>query len=176
MPDAKTFEQTNAVQRATRRVVALGPASRLGAGLFHRIDAPVFRWTRGRYSATSIVTGLPAVLLRTTGARSGERRVSPVLGLPTADGLVVIASNYGQSRHPAWCHNLRAHPDAEVVVKGIRHRVRAVEVDGAQRERIWREALTVYPGWDAYERRAANRRIPVFVLEDASPDGEAASA
>lgn len=175
MSDATTFEQANAVQRVTRRIAALGPVSKLGARIFHRIDAPVFRWTRGRHSATSIVTGLPAVILITTGARSGQRRSSPVLGFPTAEGLVVIASNFGQNRHPAWCYNLRAHPDGEVVVRGVRRRFHAVEIEGAQRERIWREALAVYPGWDAYERRASNRRIPVFVLEEPRPDDVAAS-
>lgn len=161
-----TARRPNPAQRVMRRIAAYTPASKLSARIAHRIDAPVFRWTRGRHTAASIMTGLPVVLLKTTGARSGERRSTPVLSFPTADGLVVIASNYGRQRHPAWCYNLRANPDCEVVAGGVRRRSRATEVEGAIRERIWGEALTVYPGWDAYERRASSRLIPVFVLTD----------
>ena len=77
----------------------------------------------------------------------------------------MIASNWGQRRHPAWYHNLRAHPEAHVVVDGIGRRVRAVEADGERRGEIWQQGLRVYPGFAQYERRAAHRHISVFVLE-----------
>lgn len=89
----------------------------------------------------------------------------PVLGLPFSGGLAVIASNFGQHRQPGWYYNLRAHPQAEVVVDRVRRRVRAMEADGDQRAEIWREGLRVYPGFSQYERRASHRRISVFVLE-----------
>jgi deazaflavin-dependent oxidoreductase (nitroreductase family) len=89
----------------------------------------------------------------------------PLVGLPTPDGMAVIASNYGQRRHPAWYHNLRADLAAEIAVDGARSRVRAVEVEGERRARIWEQGLAIYPGWATYERRASNRRIAVFVLE-----------
>ena len=123
------------------------------------------RLTRGRHTFTSLLAGLPVVMLTTTGARSGAARTVPVLGLPTAEGLVVIASCFGQVRHPAWHHNLRANPDAIVAVDGAAHAVRAVEAHGEQRARIWREGLTIYPGWSLYERRAAHREIAVYLLE-----------
>src|SRR5262249_6237749 len=105
--------------------------------------------------------------LTTTGARTGEPRTVPVLGLPTADGLAVIASNFGQHRQPAWYHNLRANPEGSVAIDGQSRRIRAVEAEGDRRRRIWEEGLRVYPGWSQYERRAAHRRIAVFVLEPA---------
>jgi deazaflavin-dependent oxidoreductase (nitroreductase family) len=160
-----TFARANRAQRTIRRFAATGPGSWLAIRVLHRIDPPVFRMTRGKHTVSSLITGLPVVFLTTTGARSGQPRTSPVLGLPTPEGMVVIASNYGQARHPAWYYNLRANPEGEVVVKGQPHRFRAVEVEGDRRERIWREALTIYPGWSSYERRAANRPIAVFVLE-----------
>jgi deazaflavin-dependent oxidoreductase (nitroreductase family) len=89
----------------------------------------------------------------------------PVLGLPTDEGLVVFASSFGQGRHPAWHHNLRANPDAVVAVDGAVHAVRAVEARGERRARIWREGLTIYPGYSQYERRAAHREIAVYVLQ-----------
>jgi deazaflavin-dependent oxidoreductase (nitroreductase family) len=104
-------------------------------------------------------------MLTTTGAKSGQPRTVPVLSIPTSDGVAVIASNWGQQRHPAWYHNLRANPEAEIAVDGDRRRVRAVEADEERRSRIWEEGLRVYPGFGQYEHRASHRRISVFVLE-----------
>jgi deazaflavin-dependent oxidoreductase (nitroreductase family) len=107
-------------------------------------------------------------MLTTTGARTGQQRTWPVIAVPDGDNLVVIASNRGQRHHPAWYHNLRAHPRATVTVGGVPRPVQAHEAIGNERERLWRRDLEVYPGRAAYERRAANRRIPVVVLAPAS--------
>ena len=80
----------------------------------------------------------------------------------------MIASNFGQHRHPAWCHNLRANPEGVMAVDGRSRHFRAVEVQGERRRRIWDEGLRVYPGWAQYERRASGRRIAVFLLEATS--------
>jgi deazaflavin-dependent oxidoreductase (nitroreductase family) len=160
-----TFERANAVQRALRRFAATGPGSWLFARVLQRLDRHVYRLTRGRHTFASLLSGIPVVLLTTTGARSGEPRTVPVLGLPTADGLAVIASNFGRREHPAWYHNLRARPEGSVAVDGQVRRFRAVEVTDDRRRRIWEEGLRVYPGWSQYERRASNRRIAVFLLE-----------
>ncbi len=79
MSDART----NALQRALRRFAASRPGSWLFARILHRIDRPVYRLTRGRHTFASLVSGLPVVMLTTTGARSGRPRSVPVLGLPT---------------------------------------------------------------------------------------------
>ena len=168
---AFSYARANAVQRAMRRFAASGPGARLFAPVLHRVDRPVFRLTHGRATLGTLVSGLPVVMLTTTGARSGQPRTVPVLGLPTPDGLAVIASNWGRPGPPAWERNLRAQPLATVAVGGHTRRVRAVEAGGEQRERIWREGLTVYPGWSAYERRAGDRRIAVFVLGEAGRSG-----
>ena len=130
-----------------------------------RIDRPVYRLTRGRHTFASLLSGIPVVLLTTTGARSGQPRTVPVLGLPTADGIAVIASNFGQRRHPGWYHNLRATPEGTAALDGRSYRFRAVEAEGERRQRIWDQGLRVYPGWSQYERRASHRQIAVFVLE-----------
>jgi deazaflavin-dependent oxidoreductase (nitroreductase family) len=147
-----------------RRFAATGPGSWLFARVLHRIDRPVYRLTRGRRTFASLLSGLPVVMLTTTGARSGAPRSVPVLGLPTPDGLVVIASNFGQERHPAWYHNLRAHPNGRVTVDGVQRTFHATVVEGEERARVWQEGLKVYPGWSQYERRASNRTIAVFLL------------
>jgi deazaflavin-dependent oxidoreductase (nitroreductase family) len=158
------YAQANPVQRAMRSLAASGPGSSLFAHVMDRIDEPVYRLTRGRHTFASLVSGLPVILLTTTGARSGLPRTVPVVGLPTADGLAVIASNWGQRRHPAWYHNLLANPAGYVSINGTIRTFRASEAAGDVRARIWQEALRVYPGWSQYERRASNRDIAVFVL------------
>lgn len=160
-----TFDRANGMQRLLRRFAASGPGSRLFALVLHHIDRPVYRLTRGRHTFSSLLSGLPVVMLTTTGARSGERRTVPVLGIPADGSVAIIASNYGQRRHPAWYYNLRAHPDAEVVVDGQSRHVRAAEAEGERRARIWQDALRLYPGFSQYERRAAHRHISVFVLQ-----------
>jgi deazaflavin-dependent oxidoreductase (nitroreductase family) len=159
------YDDANGVQRILRRFAASGPGSWLFARVLHHIDRPVHRLTRGRYTFASLLSGIPVVMLTTTGARSGRDRTVPVLGIPAEGGLAIIASNFGQSRHPAWYHNLRAHPEADVVVDRAHRRVRAVEAEGERRREIWAQGLRVYPGFGEYERRASHRRIIVFVLE-----------
>jgi deazaflavin-dependent oxidoreductase (nitroreductase family) len=167
MNETRNFADANPIQRLLRRLAASGPGSWLFARILHHIDRPVYRLTGGRHTFATLVSGLPVVMLTTTGARSGLPRTVPVLGLPTPDGIAVIASNYGQARHPAWYHNLRADPSGEIAVDGKRRRFRAVEAQGERRDRIWQQGLRVYPGWSQYERRAPNRRIAIFVLESA---------
>ena len=161
------YENANPLRRALRRFAASGPGSWVFARVAHRIDRPVYRLTRGRHSFASIVSGLPVVMLTTTGARTGRRRTVPVLGLPTEDGLAVIASNFGQERHPGWYHNLRADPTGEVTVDGATRPFRAVVAEGDRRARIWETGLRIYPGFSQYEKRAAHRDIAVFVLDPA---------
>jgi deazaflavin-dependent oxidoreductase (nitroreductase family) len=159
------FDQANPVQRLLRRFAASGPGSWLFARILDHLDKPVYRLTRGKHTFANLVSGLPVVMLTTTGAKSGQRRTVPLLGLPTPRGMAVIASNFGQARHPAWYHNLRADPHGELSVGRATERVQAVEVDGEERDRIWQQGLAVYPGWSQYEVRASHRRIRVLVLE-----------
>jgi deazaflavin-dependent oxidoreductase (nitroreductase family) len=160
-----TYTRANLFQRGVRRLAASPPGAWFFARTLHHIDRPVYRATRGRHTFASLVSGLPVVMLTTTGVRSGQKRSVPVLALPTAEGLAVIASNYGQHHHPAWYYNLRARPEGEVIVEGATRPFRAREAQGDERSRIWQEGLKIYPGWSGYERRAAGRRIAVFVLE-----------
>jgi len=164
MAGGLTFAQANPVQRALRRFAGTTAGSWLFAHVLQWLDRPVYRLTAGRHTVANLLSGLPVVLLTTTGARSGLARMVPVLGIPTAGGLAVIASNFGQRAQPGWYFNLRAHPAASVTVAGVAHAVRAVEAEGAERERIWQEGLRFYPGWAFHERQARARHIGVFLL------------
>lgn len=159
------YDRANAVQRAVRRFATSGPGSWLFVRLAHRLDKPFFKLSKGRFTLSSLISGLPVAMLTTKGARTGKPRTVPVLGLPSPEGLAVIGSKFGQRHTPAWCHNLLANPEGEVAVDGQRRPFRAVEVDGDRRQRIWDHALTIYPSYAKYEKRAAHRRIHVFVLE-----------
>src|SRR4051794_41532940 len=167
--DDPSYAGANPVQRAMRRLAATAPGSRVFAPLMHRLDRPVYRLTGGRATLGSLVAGLPVALLTTTGAQSGRPRTVPLLLLPTAEGLAVIASNWGRPAPPAWERNLRADPIATLARGGASVRVRAVEAAAERRARIWREALAVYPGFAAYERRAGGRRGRGYAVRSHRP-------
>jgi deazaflavin-dependent oxidoreductase (nitroreductase family) len=142
------------------------------ARLYGRIQQPLdtfaYRVTRGRTTLSSWFAGVQLVMLTTTGARTGAQRSLPVLGLDDGDAVVVIASNFGRPSHPAWYHNLRADPQAWVAVRGVARAVEARELEGAERERQFRRATAIYPGFERYRDWASNRRIPVIRLEPRS--------
>jgi deazaflavin-dependent oxidoreductase (nitroreductase family) len=143
------------------------PMSWLYARTLHHVDRIVYRLTRGRATFTSWITGLPIVMLTTTGARSGRARTPPVVAILVEDRLIVIASNYGQRRDPAWYHNLRAHPQASVIIDGAHSDAVAHELKGEERERWYERGIEIYPGWAHYRKRAAPRQIPVIELRRA---------
>jgi deazaflavin-dependent oxidoreductase (nitroreductase family) len=105
------------------------------------------------------------LLLDHVGAKSGTRRTSPVMFHHEDGTFVVVASKAGQPTHPAWFHNLRAHPDTTVQVGSETHAVRARVASDDERRRLWPKLLDVYPGYDWFQRQAAPRKIPVVLLE-----------
>jgi len=164
MPQDRSFAHANWFQRGTRTFAASGVGSRIFAVTAHPLDRLVHRWTNGRRTLAGMLTGIPAVILTTTGARSGLERSVPVLGIPHPEGLGVIASNFGSTHHPAWYYNLRAHPEAKVSVDGEEWTVLARQADAAERDALWAGGLEIYPGWRKYEARAGDRHIEAFVL------------
>jgi len=112
--------------------------------------------------------GAPLLLLHSTGAKSGQPRVSPVMYQATDGGWSVFASYAGMDVNPAWYHNLKAHPDAEIEVSdgsgGIETvPVRARELDPEERGPIWEEQKERFPGFAEYEAKT-DRVIPVLEL------------
>mgnify|MGYP001103303510 CR=1 FL=1 len=152
-----------------RKLASLSIMAPLLAKTLHRLDQPVYQWSNGRFSATSLVTGLPLIMVTTTGAKSGKARTVPLLGIPygdnlDGDALGVIASNWGGQRHPAWYHNMRAHPDVTVALDGETTPYTARELSGAEKTAVWQKATAIYPGYNAYKQRT-DREIPVLLLE-----------
>ena len=164
---SRDFADANTWHRSIRRFAASGPGSWVFSRVLDHLDRAAFRATRGKHMVSSLLGALPVAMVTTTGARSGERRTVPLLAMPTPDGLTIIGSWYGNPKHPAWRHNLRKHPGGEIEVEGERWAFRAEEVEDERRERIWQQALQTYPGFSAYAKRAAPRRISVFILHPA---------
>lgn len=167
-PSTRPFDDATLLHRAVRRFGSSASGRRILPPILHRLDRPVHRWTDGRHTLTSLLTGLPVAMVETVGARSGEVRRIPLVTVPTDEGPAIIGSNFGRPTHPAWVHNLRGDPHGTVTLDNRTWEFRAVEVDGARRAAIWADGLTAYPGFAVYERRAAPRHIPVFVLEPTS--------
>ena len=124
----------------------------------------MYRLSGQRTTLAALLSGLPVVMLTTTGAKSGRETTVPLAGFEEGDSVILVASNYGQAHHPAWYHNLRAHPRARVAVRGRSSEMVAEQVESPERERYIAFAAKSYPGYPEYERRAAPRRIAVFRL------------
>jgi len=129
---------------------------------FARVHGALLIRTKGR--PRSLGRHQTALVLETVGRRSGDPRLVPLLYLPHGDDFVVLASNYGQERPPAWWFNLQNQPDAHVLWSGRRVPVHArVAVDG-ERTALVEEARTYNAQWRDY-LSSVEREIPVVVLE-----------
>jgi F420H(2)-dependent quinone reductase len=127
-----------------------------------KLNAPVYRFTRGRVGGK--LGKAPILLLTTTGRKSGQPRTAPVLYLADGDRFVVINTNAGNDKTPAWSLNLRANPEAEVEVGSRKVAVRSRLAEGEERADLWRRHSEQYSGWDYYEAKL-DRAVGVFVLE-----------
>lgn len=132
--------------------------------LFTRLHLAAYRLTGGA-GPIGRIGGAPFLLLHHRGARTGVERVSPLIYLADGERLVIVASKGGTDRHPAWLHNLRAHPDTIVEVGRERRRVRAREATEAEREQLWPRLDAIYAPYADYRRRAGARVIALVVLE-----------
>lgn len=164
-------DEENRLRRLMRRSGEWPPLSWLYARTLRPVDRAIHRITGGRLTFTSITTGMPMVLLTTTGAKTGLPRTTPVVGMPGDDGaVIVIGSNHGQPRMPSWYRNLTADPRVVVTVDGVARDMVARELSGEEREEWFRRGLACYPGWAVYRERVAGvRELPVVELTPAAP-------
>jgi F420H(2)-dependent quinone reductase len=144
---------------ATYRLIGLVGTSRLVT----RLHPVVYRAIGGRWFVGSNF-GVQNVVVTMTGRRTGRVRDVPLFAFADGDRMVVIGSNAGGDREPAWVGNLRANPRATLRVGRTDRAVQAREAAGEERERLWALAATGYPGYEAYRARTS-RTIPVIVLE-----------
>jgi deazaflavin-dependent oxidoreductase (nitroreductase family) len=128
---------------------------------FNRRNIEEFRASHGRLGGQ--FEGAPVLLLHSTGARSGETRINPMMYLADGDRYLVFASAAGADHNPSWYWNLVAHPDASIEVGDEHLEVHAVELRGAERDAKYAVQAERYPGFADYQRKTS-RAIPVVAL------------
>jgi deazaflavin-dependent oxidoreductase (nitroreductase family) len=126
------------------------------------IDRGLSRATRGRFVLSQIF--VPTLVLTHTGAKSGQTRVSPLACLPESeDAFLVVGSNQGAPTHPAWSHNLLAHPRVRVMFRGTETPADATLLEGAERAEAWTRLTKHWPSYAQYQE-LSGRELRVFRL------------
>jgi deazaflavin-dependent oxidoreductase (nitroreductase family) len=151
--------------RALRRVGTTRFARTfLGPKVLPHVDRWLHRVTGGRVVASDLL--FDTVMLTTTGRRSGQPRTTPLARLELDGTPVVIASNFGRPSHPAWSLNLLADPQATVEEAGHARAVVARRLDATEEERVWPQAVALWPGYATYRQTTEGLRdIRMFALE-----------
>lgn len=148
-----------------RLLIALGslPVSPwLGRRIFAWLDATL----RASPVAPSRLASMPLCVLTTTGHRSGQGHSVPLWHVPAegASDTVVVASNFGSHRHPAWAYNLDADPGATLESSNTLQRVRARRVSDDEFARYWPRFVEIWPHYQRY-RDQTDRAIRMYLLE-----------
>ena len=141
---------------------AVAPLARFRAGRAVQLGFTAAHTALYRFGVAQRIGETPVLLLTTTGRRSGQARTVPVMYVP-AEEPVLVASNGGSPTHPSWYLNVRANPRVSIETEGERIEMVARTASGEERERLWPQAVEVYPAYAAYQRRSA-RELPVVVL------------
>jgi deazaflavin-dependent oxidoreductase (nitroreductase family) len=105
----------------------------------------------------------PLLLLTTTGARTGQARVTPLMYVPDGDRMLLIASNIGAPKHPDWYRNLVAHPDVTVEVRDETFGARATPAEGDEYARLWASITEQYPFFVEHQEKTT-RQIPIVIV------------
>jgi deazaflavin-dependent oxidoreductase (nitroreductase family) len=129
-----------------------------------RLHEELYKRSDGRVGHRMI--GVPTLLLRTTGRRSGATRTNGLVYARDGDDYLVVASNGGADRSPAWLHNLRANPDVEIQIARARRTgiARIVEPSDPDYDRMWRIVNdNNHDRYSAYQKQTA-RAIPVVAV------------
>jgi len=135
-----------------------------GINVGSRIDPWLLKMTGGRFATTSV---FPLVLLRVRGRRSGELRTVPLVYFTDGDEVILVASSFGRTPNPAWYLNLIAAGEADLSAGGVTVHVRARQVEGPERDRLFELAKRNYAGYGNYEAMTADEReIPVLALRE----------
>ncbi|MFC5746427.1 nitroreductase family deazaflavin-dependent oxidoreductase [Actinomadura rugatobispora] len=139
--------------------------SKVGPKIVPPLDRALHKASGGRFLLGQSL--VPSLVLTTTGAVSGQPRRAPLACMPEPDGSwIVVGSNFGRERHPAWTGNLLKNPAAEVSFRGRTVKVTAALLEGPERDEVWPRLVRVWPVYDRYVERV-DRRLRVFRLTPA---------
>ncbi len=132
--------------------------------VFSSLNEKIYRWTGGRLMGK--LNGRDVMLVTMTGAKSGKKRVIPLMHVPYKDGVIIVASQGGAPKNPVWFNNLVAHPEVQVQFKSNKMNLRVHRADSAEKAEVWPVCCKHYPDYDIYQNRTG-RDIPVFIAEPA---------
>ncbi len=159
----------NAAQVAVQHVAATRPGAWFLARTLPHIDRVLLRLSRGQLTLPAVLAGLPVLAVTTTGARTGQRRTTPLLGVPVGDDIALIGTSFGQPRTPGWYHNMRADPKVEVTYQNKTIKAIAREAGNEEGQAVWDRARTMYVGVEAYKSWIKNREIHIMILGTGAP-------
>lgn len=108
---------------------------------------------------------VPALLLVTKGRKTGEKYLFPLFYGESGGNYFIVASKGGAPDHPGWYKNLKAHPEVEIQVGTKTVKAKARDAHGAERSKLWDEAVKFWPPYTDYQKKVPGREIPVVVLE-----------
>ncbi|WP_297550269.1 nitroreductase family deazaflavin-dependent oxidoreductase [Amycolatopsis sp.] len=108
--------------------------------------------------------GVPALVLTTTGRKTGQERKFALIYQEIDGKHVIVASKGGAEQHPGWYFNLLEHPEVKVQVKADKYTARARTAEGEERAKLWPLMAKVWPDYDEYQKKT-DREIPVVVLD-----------
>jgi deazaflavin-dependent oxidoreductase (nitroreductase family) len=134
----------------------------VGPKIVPHLDRLLHRLTGGRV----ILSGgmLPSLVLTTTGAKTGQKRQSPLATKPEDNCWYVVGSNFGRETHPAWTANLIAHPDAEISFKAKTTPVTAHLLTADEKATVWPRLVEFWPNYEVYTENSG-RDLRVFRLD-----------
>lgn len=139
-----------------------------GSNFLHYLDGLVMYLSRGQTSLSNWISGLPIVLLTSTGAKSGLSRSVPLVGIEDGKKWILVASSWGRQRHPGWYYNLLKHPEAKLTTPSGEATYNVHLADNEEFELYWEKAIHLYPGYAIYQKSARHRTIALFVLQPVS--------
>ena len=106
-----------------------------------------------------------SLLLTTTGRKSGDKWMFPLFYGTTGNSYYVIASKGGAPEHPGWYRNMQANPNVDIQVGTKKMKAKARTATGAERAKLWKDAVGLFPPYADYQQKAGAREIPVVVLD-----------
>ncbi len=139
------------------------PQSKLIIKWMSRAQTWLYKKTDGKVGG-KVLKGAPVALLTTTGRKTGEPRVSPLLYLRDGDRVVLVASQGGSAKHPLWYLNLKANPKVTVQIKDEVLNLTARDATDQERAEYWPKLVEMYSSFDDYQSWT-DRVIPVVICE-----------
>lgn len=163
VPRVDPLAATSATKRLAAKLAKSGAGIRLAGwyleNVVPRIEPALSRWSRGRVTSLPIA---PVVFLQAAGARTSEQRVTLLTYFTDDDDVILIASNYGRPRQPAWYYNVKSHPQVVLRARGVEGLYLVREAEKEERERLWSLATRCFPPLSTYQEMAGTRKIPLM--------------